>query len=40
MQTVVNLLSRVLPEQPVAGSDGLTAGGLLKMAEMFLVAKG
>jgi chemotaxis protein methyltransferase CheR len=40
MQTVVNLLSRVLPEQPVAGSDGLTAGGLLKMAEMFLTAKG
>jgi chemotaxis protein methyltransferase CheR len=40
MQTVVDLLRPVLPEQPVAGSDGLTAGRLLKMAEMFLAAKG
>jgi chemotaxis protein methyltransferase CheR len=40
MQTVVNLLGPVLPEVPVVGSDGLTAGRLLKMAEMFLAAKG
>ena len=40
MQTVVNLLGPVQPEQLVAGSDGLTAGSLLKMAEMFLAAKG
>jgi hypothetical protein len=40
MQTVVNLLGQVLPEQSVKGSDGLTAGRLLKMAEMFLAAKG
>jgi chemotaxis protein methyltransferase CheR len=40
MQTVVNLLGLVLPEQLIPGSDGLTAGRLLKMAEMFLATKG
>jgi hypothetical protein len=36
METVVSLLSSVPREEPVVGTDGLTAGRLLETAQAYL----
>ncbi len=38
METVVSLLSPLARDEPVAGSDGLTAGRLLETARAYLEA--